>query len=153
MIKEWPNKVNSLISKYFQVFLPLTRVKTISRIRVIVHWSFGTQSVEDGLVLHFRIVFCQNVSWKRCLKQKSPFLTFSSLGKFFSWFWGTRTTINYVLRGTFTAPLLAYPSFAHFGFFFCTLAFSFAHRLLICILGFYFLLVFFCWRFDKAICY
>ena len=33
-------------------------------------------------------------------------------------------TRNHVLRGTFTAPLLAYPSFAYFSFFFCTLAFD-----------------------------
>ena len=70
--------------------------------------------------------FQQNVSWKRCLKQKSPFFEFFALREafFFSWFWGTHTTRNHVLRGTFTTPLLAYPSFAHFGFFFCTLAFD-----------------------------
>ena len=55
-------------------------------------------------------------------------------------------TRNHVLRGTFTVPLLAYPSFAHlnsFFFVFRTLTFSFAHWLLICTLGFCFLLFFF----------
>ena len=33
-------------------------------------------------------------------------------------------TRNYVLQRTFTVLLLAYPSFVHFGFFFCTLAFD-----------------------------
>ena len=71
-------------------------------------------------------------SLERGIWNRNPLFDFSILREaFFSWFWGTRTTRNHVLQETFTAPLLAYPSFAHFGFFFCTLAFSFAHRLLI----------------------